>query len=84
MATRRGAADRQSAVLSNITVWNARESLQRPPALDQYAAARGLGGSPDKSRGAARIKGQGVAATRTASARIGSPETPGGAQRRKV
>ena len=43
-------ADRQSAGLVEHHGVDARERLQRPPALDQYATASGLGGSPDKSR----------------------------------
>ena len=44
------AADRQSAGLVEHHGVDARERLQRAPALDQYAAASGLRGSSDKSR----------------------------------
>src|SRR5664279_4782423 len=62
-------------VLSNSTVWARASASSGPPPLTRMPRRAACATPAIKATGAARIRGQGVAATSTARARMGSPET---------
>jgi hypothetical protein len=74
MAIRRAPPTVSVPVLSNIAVRTRASASNGPPPLMRMPRRAACDTPAIKATGAARMSGQGVAATRTANPRIGSPD----------